>query len=634
MSHLITELQDLPRESTFWEDLRLLGYMNGQFFFPGMDVKNTPLTFDLLRKRYSMRTNHSILSVSGGGMLPGDDDTANTETQSNTPCHQKVHLTIANGDSGQDTVRAHIKSVPVLDVIGMMKGTYVPTGMDACLPSRDLENTNTASKVSNPNNQGYVDCITGYAMSRLVDAGKCPGFSKMYGHFTSIAPALRVDITDDFYSIRNMAWFHRGMGERFQVETIRDSIVDGAKSGKKSHKITIGDDIFGFTEDMKDIAETPEVLCEEFKQNTEPPKTTHPGDDELVEVTVLPGIGAIKNLSDDAQSEPFEDDEEEMTDEEDASNENDSGSDNQASRPVSIGDESEDNDSEDNDSEDSESEDDESGYDTDESDETDDDGGRFYAIIPNMPIQSSIYENLEGPVDTLLDNPEITEEHWKSILYQVVFSLAVAQKEARFVHNDLHTNNIMWVSTEDEFLWYRVDGAVFRVPTYGRVIKIIDFGRSFVEHQGREFLSDAFDFKNDAGGQYNYPPYYHADQPVVAPNPSFDLPRLACSIVEGSCDPLDEPETDVQKMLYRWLMDNRGKNILWNRNGEDRFQGFGLYKHIAKYCDNAVPSKELTNDVFAVFKTAELPSRNTKVYEFVSPSEEEPILLKKKAVRS
>ena len=500
---MLNGFQETPKESTIWDDLAQLGYTNGQFFFPGMNTEHTPLTFDLLRKRYHLHTGWPLLSISG-------DMSGESHSQENsTPCHRKVVIMSRNKDGEHITLKGHIKSVPILDIIGMMKGTYVPTGMDACLPSRALENSKTANKVSNPNNQGYVDCITGYALSRLVESNKCPGFSKCYGHFTSIAPSLRVDITDDFYSIRNMAWFHRGMGSRFMLEVVEYEDNGGSKSGKKSRKITIGDEIFGFTEDMKDIAETPEVISEELKNRTPRNDRSHATlHNDMEEIVVLPGLEPVTT---DPSGDEFVSDEEDATDDESDDDEDSDDDEPSEEERESIGDD--------------ESDEDEDSDEGEDSDEDEEETGKFYAMIPNMPIQSSIYENLEGPIDILLGDSNITEDHWRSILFQVVFSLAVAQKEMRFVHNDLHTNNIMWVPTDQPYLWYRIDGNVYKVPTYGKIVKIIDFGRSFIYYAGREYLSDAFDFKNDAGGQYNYPPYYQKERPLVPPNPSFDLPR-------------------------------------------------------------------------------------------------------------
>ena len=91
-------------------------------------------------------------------------------------------------------------------------------------------------------------------------------------------------------------------------------------------------------------------------------------------------------------------------------------------------------------------------------------------------------ENMDGTIDELLEDESVTQKQWASILFQVCFNLAVAQKELDFTHNDLHTNNIMYTKTEYEFIYFIVDHIVYKVPTFGRIIKIIDFGRSILTH--------------------------------------------------------------------------------------------------------------------------------------------------------
>ena len=46
-----------------------------------------------------------------------------------------------------------------------------------------------------------------------------------------------------------------------------------------------------------------------------------------------------------------------------------------------------------------------------------------------------------------------------------------------FTHNDLHTNNIMFIETEKKYLIIDIK-KLYRVPTFGKIYKIIDFGRA------------------------------------------------------------------------------------------------------------------------------------------------------------
>jgi hypothetical protein len=116
------------------------------------------------------------------------------------------------------------------------------------------------------------------------------------------------------------------------------------------------------------------------------------------------------------------------------------------------------------------------------------------------------------------------------------------------------------------------------------------------------FMSDHFSFSDEAGGQYNYPPFYNSKYPEVKPNPSFDLVRLATSLFwdffpEG---PLHEAYTQNPIFLKfkKWLMIEDGTSVLFGKEDprHDRYHGFGLYKAIARYSkDVAVPRKEIAS---------------------------------------
>ena len=563
-------LQKLPSTSTFWEDLSNIGYTKCQFYFPGFPgIDTVPVSLNRLMTQIHLKTGGFIMSISG-------------EYIDENPCHRKIQLEYKEDISNESCkVQAHIKSVPLLDVIDVMKGRYLPEKVVSCLPSRERELDRTYEKITDPNNQAYVDCLAGFVMNTLHE--KCPGFPKFYGHFTGLTPKLRIDITEDFYSIRNEAWFHRGIGERFMIE-ITDPVY-GPRSGKQVREIHITDEEFGFTEELKEIAEDPDVIAQEWDEEDRL---------ELQEVYVNDETDILDDDDDDDEEENETDgsDNENTTDDEESDNEN----------------VSDDDDDDDEDKDEDEDEDEDENEDDDEDDDDDDsdngpDEGVFFAIIPNMPVQSGIYENLCGPIDSLLSDPSITEDEWFAMLFQVTFSLAIAQKDYSFVHNDLHTNNIMWVPTDKEYIVYQVNDDCYKIPTYGKIIKIIDFGRSYYKYNNIEYLSDAYKNKGDAEGQYNYPPYFNPKETRVPPNPSFDLPRLACSVYEGLYDSKHSPDSSaLSSMLNRWLIDSRGKSILWNRNGEERFGGFLLYKHIARYCHNAIPINELQNNEFKRFK--------------------------------
>jgi hypothetical protein len=49
-------------------------------------------------------------------------------------------------------------------------------------------------------------------------------------------------------------------------------------------------------------------------------------------------------------------------------------------------------------------------------------------------------------------------------------------------------------------------GQLYKVPTFGKLFHIIDFGRAIFKINGTWFISDDFRAGNDAEGQYAFPP--------------------------------------------------------------------------------------------------------------------------------
>ena len=76
------------------------------------------------------------------------------------------------------------------------------------------------------------------------------------------------------------------------------------------------------------------------------------------------------------------------------------------------------------------------------------------ATIFNFPVQMICLEKLENTLDSLLDDEEneLTDNEWKSCLFQIIMILVTYQKVFNFTHNDLHTNNVMWIKTEKKFI--------------------------------------------------------------------------------------------------------------------------------------------------------------------------------------
>ena len=173
------------------------------------------------------------------------------------------------------------------------------------------------------------------------------------------------------------------------------------------------------------------------------------------------------------------------------------------------------------------------------------------AYIYNYPSQSICIEQCNGTLDSLFENEEMSSQQGICALLQVIMNLICYQKCFHLTHNDLHTNNIMYIETNEKYLYYKVNKEYYKVPTYGKIYKIIDFGRSIYKFNGKMFIGNCFGVNGDASTQYNCEPYMNEKKPRVDPNFSFDLCRLGCSIYDFIIDDDENSEdfNDLQKVV-------------------------------------------------------------------------------------
>ena len=188
---------------------------------------------------------------------------------------------------------------------------------------------------------------------------------------------------------------------------------------------------------------------------------------------------------------------------------------------------------------------------------------------------------------------------------QVIMILLTYQKTFNFTHNDLHTNNIMYIQTDKEFLYYKFNNKHYKVPTCGRIFKIIDFGRAIYKFKGVTVCSDSFHKNGDAATQYNFEPYMNEKKPRLEPNYSFDLCRLACSLYDFLIpDDEDINKTPITRLINEWCKDDKGRNVLYKTNGEERYPDFKLYKMIVRTVHEHTPENQLKRELFSQFLVA------------------------------
>ena len=227
----------------------------------------------------------------------------------------------------------------------------------------------------------------------------------------------------------------------------------------------------------------------------------------------------------------------------------------------------------------------------------------IHAVIPMLPVQMICMEHCETTFDDLILNEELSQDEWMSALMQIIMILITYQKAFAFTHNDLHTNNVMFNKTNAKYIYYCYKKTYYKVPTFGRIFKVIDFGRAIYKCNGHLYCSDSFQTGADAATQYNTEPYFNEKKPRLDPNFSFDLCRLACSIFDYVIEDLDEIgdlETcePIVRLIFEWCLDDNGINILYKNNGDERYPDFKLYKMIARCVHHHIPQAQLSRPEF------------------------------------
>jgi hypothetical protein len=236
------------------------------------------------------------------------------------------------------------------------------------------------------------------------------------------------------------------------------------------------------------------------------------------------------------------------------------------------------------------------------------------AAIHQFPVQMICLEKCDGTLDELFEQGEMNPTNGASALIQIIFSLLIYQKAFHFTHNDLHTNNIMFIHTKIKHIYYIFEKKIYKVPTYGKIFKLIDFGRSIYQFRGRKFCSDSFATGGDAATQYNTEPFLVEGKPRLDPNFSFDLSRLGCSIYDFIIDGEQEQEMDeFQKTISRWCKDDNGKNLLYMKNGKERYPNFKLYKMIARTVHFHTPGAQLSFPFFSQFLCSKIGGKDGNI---------------------
>jgi hypothetical protein len=474
------------------------------------------------------------------------------------------------------------KFITLVDYVKFLIGKYKNDNIHI-LPGTNEESTE--STVSNESkslfqeyinsyhNYAYVDGFFYYLSSTLLEKGFIHGLD-FYDSYVCISKECEIDIVDDFEYLCDSNFFSEKLNNQFYFkdENLGDFF-------NKKQPIVISDTNENINFDVEDLdAEDLEIKLEsnelELNDSNES-KLDDNLDIEDLEPEIESEVIETENIDSDIDSdiENSDDESQHSTDSHD-----------------SDGYETESN----------------STVDTDKNEEIE----KLTLVIKKIPTQVVAIEKCEGTFDSLLEENLLTIEELESAIFQIILILYVYQNKFDFTHNDLHTNNVMFIHTNEPFLYYKIKNTFYKIPTFGKIYKIIDFGRSIYKVNGKLVCSDSFSPNGTAHTQYNFEPFYNKNKQIVLPNKSFDLCRLACSMIDFIIDDIKEinkfKEIPIYDLIISWLYDDNGKNVLYKSNGEERYPDFKLYKMIARIVHNHIPEKQLEHACFNKYKTSKI----------------------------
>jgi len=490
-----------------------------------------------------------------------------------------------------------VKFAPLLDPVRYLIGRYKS---QAVLDLPSLEG-GCHEKLSTPHNSSYIDNFFCYLSNQMLHTHGFWHGIEYYGSYVGVQKKYRMNLADDMDYLIQSEYFNENRSKLYELEEGENPFANfGSRNNKNKLNIHGGsrislDEVLLLEDSVEDSAEESlEVVS--LENSVEVIQEDCVYEKESVVSSEDSSNDSEVNYSSDEEDKDEDDEEDDEDDEDDEEDDED--------------DEDDEEDDEDKDKDDDEDKDSEDESDTETEEETE---IPLNGYIFNFPVQMICLEKCQGTLDRLFLKRTLDMETAASALFQVIMTLMAYQKSFAFTHNDLHTNNIMYVDTSEEFIYYKVAGGkTYKVPTYGRMFKLIDFGRAIYRFQGRVFCSDSFAPGGDASTQYNCEPFMNEKKPRLDPNMSFDLCRLGCSIydfileIEEEQDPDFEPDL-LQKTIIDWVTDDHGKNVLYMKNGEERYPNFKLYKMIARTVHGKTPEDQLKNPLFASFETVENP---------------------------
>jgi hypothetical protein len=231
-----------------------------------------------------------------------------------------------------------------------------------------------------------------------------------------------------------------------------------------------------------------------------------------------------------------------------------------------------------------------------------------YLETYNIPVLLIATEKLDGDLLNYIHDKEDNEEdisngEWLSFIFQIIAALTIIQKYFNACHNDLHTSNIMFSYTEQKYIYYEYKKKIYKVPTYGKILKIIDWGRSSYNFNNFEGKNNVYNSNGPTFGQNIYNRINLQNKKTIPYNLAADLSLFISNLIENDTFP-------KKGMIY-----NYAKSLLKDKQGDifyhDEFD-FNFYIDCSKYSHKGIPTKQIENKLFKEFTISKKKTKEHK----------------------
>ena len=227
--------------------------------------------------------------------------------------------------------------------------------------------------------------------------------------------------------------------------------------------------------------------------------------------------------------------------------------------------------------------------------------------VNDIPVQMLVIEQLEFDFQFAYETNMINYFFLISIIFQIISAIIVLQREFNLKHNDLHIGNIMFIKTHRKYLYYKSESVYFKVPTFGFLVKIIDWGRSTFRIKDIDISNNIFSFEGECFHQYRHR-RLGCEKKCILPsdNKWSDLVIISHNILHNCKEYID---SDIGIFLKKIIKTNSNKIDI------DTFD-WSVYLNISKNVFNINPKSLLRNKLFKDYQINKDEIMNQSVYVY------------------